>query len=66
MTTRAGMVRARRAQVRRWGYGPDWPLVVRRKICGCVVLRTGDPERAERLVAEGGPREYRVLRMSPA
>lgn len=64
--TRAGIVRARRAQARRWGYGPDLAIVVRKRICGCTVLRTGDPERAEKLVRAGAHREYRVLRMSPA
>ncbi len=65
MTTRAGMVRARRARARRWSPGPNEAIVVRRKLCGCCVLRTGDREAAERLVAAGARREFRLVQMAP-
>jgi len=65
MTTRATLLRARRARARGWAPSPNLALVVRRKICGCCVLRTGDREAAERLVAAGRPREFRVVSLAP-
>lgn len=62
--TRAALVRARRARARHWEPGPNEAIIVRRKTCGCVLLRTGSYEAAERLVAAGRPRELRILRLT--